>query len=487
MAYRRGENLEQMTLFPQTLDEYVPTDHPVRAYVAFVDTLDFDELGIKIEDSKVGNSEYYPKTMLTLLLYGYSYGIKSSRKLERAVHDNISFVWLMKKLTPDHKTISEFRRRNKAAIKNTIKLCARLCLKLDLIEGNILFIDGTKMRANAGRRRNYTVEWYKEQEKELDSRIDKLLKECEDIDQAEAGAGSMVKMRKDLAAAGRLKEEVRKAVEEIKNAGAKTVNGKDRTINLTDPDSRLMKSVQGSHASYNVQNVVDDKHGLIVTTEATSDASDVKQFARQVEQAEETLEKQCNVASGDSGYANTEELEKVYEKGTQVVVPSRRQAKRTPAKQFDKSEFKYDSESNSYSCPEGERLIYSGKKAKGSKLVYRITNKDICHSCKHYGICTESKKGRKIIRLAKEKTKEKIERFYETPEAQEIYSRRKERAEHPFGHIKRNLGLTNFSLRGRLGAQAEISICATCFNVVRMITIFGGVAGFIERMKQQIV
>ncbi|MBM2835634.1 MAG: Transposase domain protein [Candidatus Brocadiaceae bacterium] len=108
-------------------------------------------------------------------------------------------------------------------------------------------------------------------------------------------------------------------------------------------------------------------------------------------------------------------------------------------------------------------------------MAYRIPDADICKKCRHYGECTNSQSGRKIVRLLQEEIKEKLERHYEQPESQEIYARRKARVEHPFGHIKRNLGITNFLLRGRESAQAEISIGATCFNIARMITLFGGV------------
>ena len=124
MAYRYGDDRNQMILFPESLDQYVLEDHPVRAYDAFVHALDFRLLGIDIDNCKVGNSQYDPHLMLKLLLYGYSYGIKSSRKLERELHNNLSFIWLMKNLKPDHKTIAEFRRNNKTALKNALKLCA---------------------------------------------------------------------------------------------------------------------------------------------------------------------------------------------------------------------------------------------------------------------------------------------------------------------------------------------------------------------------
>lgn len=108
MAYRRGDRY-QMMILPRSIEDYVAKDDPVRAYDAFVEKVDLEELGITINDAKVGNPQYDPRAMVKLLLYGYSYGIKSSRKLERECHHNMSFIWLMGGLKPDHKTIAEFR------------------------------------------------------------------------------------------------------------------------------------------------------------------------------------------------------------------------------------------------------------------------------------------------------------------------------------------------------------------------------------------
>ena len=155
MAYRYG-NREQMTLFPQSIEEYVESDAPVRAYDAFVESLDFEELGIEVDPDKVGNPQYDPKSMLKLLIYGYSYGTRGSRKLERETHYNLSFIWLMGGLKPDHKTISEFRRKNKRTLKKVLRQCARLCIKLGIIEGNTLFVDSTKIRANASIKNSWT-------------------------------------------------------------------------------------------------------------------------------------------------------------------------------------------------------------------------------------------------------------------------------------------------------------------------------------------
>ncbi len=473
MAYRCGDRF-QLGLFPRSIEDYVAANDPVRAYDAFVDTLDFTALGIKLDPNQVGNSEYDPKTMLKLFVYGYSYGTQSCRKLERATHHNVSFIWLMGGLKPDYKTIAEFRRNNKKALTKVLRQCARMCLKLDLIAGNVLFVDGTKIRANAARAQTHDQAYYEQHLSEIDRRIEELVEECEKIDEMEEGQKSWVEMEDELTQKRQLKERVQDALKTIKEMG------RDK-INLTDPDCAIMSSIQGSHASYNVQTVVDDKHGLIVHAEAISETSDVNQFANQIDQANEVLEKPCEVACADAGYADTEELQKIDAKGIKVVVPSQRQALHKEEGPFSKSHFRYDPEQDCYWCPEGHRLSYVGTDKDNGKRHYQITSGKICRGCIHYGKCTEAKKGRKVIRLPLEEVKERLEAQYEEASSLEIYARRKTRAEHPFGHIKGNLKTDGFSLRGQMGVNAETSLLATCFNLVRMITIFG-VSGLIERL-----
>lgn len=474
MAYRYG-NREQVSMFPASIDEYVPMDSPVRAYDEFVEVLNFPQLGIDLNCRKVGNSEYDPKAMLKLLLYGYSYGVKSSRKLEREVNNNLTFIWLMGGLKPDHKTISEFRRRNKKPLKKVLKQCARLSIDLDLIAGNVLFVDGTKIRANASRGNSHGKKYYEDQLSKLDSRIDELLNECDAVDRDESDLGSFVKMDKDLADAKKLKEKINKFLDKLNEENRKQ-------INMTDSDCSLMHSVQGSHASYNVQSVVDDKNGLIVHADAVSESSDYNQFSSQIDQANDVLDEKCEIACADAGYADTDDLKKIDTQKIKVIVPSQRQALHKEEKAFSKREFTYDKQKNCYYCPEGHELRYDGIDKERGKLSYLIGDKKLCFSCKHYGKCTTSKKGRKVTRLIDEELKEKLEAQYEEESSQKVYLRRKSRVEHPFGHIKRNLRTDSFLLRGRSGVQAETSLLATCFNIARMITILG-VGGMIEKLS----
>jgi len=473
MAYRHGDR-RQSILFPQSIDEYIPEEAPVRAYDAFVDSLDFDELGIDLDAHKVGCPPYDPKSMLKLLVYGYSYGIRSSRKLEREAHYNLSFIWLVGGLKPDHKTIAEFRRKNKSALQKVLKQCARLCIELKLIEGNTLFVDGSKVRANASINSSWTKQKSLKRLEKIDGRIAEILSECESVDQAERDNSSMVRMKKELSE----KETLKAKVVDILNK----LDAEDKkSLNTTDKDCAKMHGRQGSHAGYNVQSVVDEKHGLIISSDVVNENNDLHQFADQIEQAHETLGKKCDIACADAGYADVNELEKIDSQGIKVIVPSAKQAEKVKRSHpFDKSNFKYDADNDCYICPAGEVLPYRRTEPKKRRKVYRIRC-SVCKQCRHFGVCTKGLIGRKVTRLLKEELKAKLEAQYKQPDSQKIYELRKQKVELPFGHIKRNLKVDSFLLRGLNGVRAETSLLASCFNIARMISIMS-VSGLIAKL-----
>ena len=467
MAYRYG-NRNQIRLLPESMEDYVTPDDPVRAYDAFIGALDFRDLGITLDANKVGNSEYHPHAMLKLLVYGYSYGIRSSRKLERACHHNLSFIWLTSGLMPDHKTIAEFRRKNKESLANVLKQCAKICIKLNLIEGNTLFVDGTKIRANASINKTWTRKKAQKALKHIDERISDILTQCDVIDEAEQG--SLVTMDEELKDQKTLKAKIKGILQEIKEEGS---------FNTTDPECTSIKKGKNFYAGFNFQSTVDKKKGLILSVDVVSETNDLNQFATQINQANEILGKKCETAVADCGYASTDELEKIDNQGIKVIVPSQRQVTKKEPSLFAKERFiyKYDY----YLCPQGHKLT-PYRLNKGNNRVYKIADKKICLSCPHYGICTKSPTGRTISRLLKEETRQRLEAQYDEPSSQEIYKLRKEKVELPFGHIKHNLKFDYFLLRGQKGAKAEASIIGTCFNLVRMITLLG-VPGLVKELK----
>jgi len=470
MAYRYGERRQQM-LFPPSLEEYVSPEAPVRAYDAFVDALDLAQLGLNVQENQVGPPSYDPQAMLKLLIYGYSYGVRSSRKLERECHYNVAFMWLTGGLKPDHKTIAEFRHQNKKALIQVLRQCARLCMKLDLIEGNTLFVDGTKMRANASIKNSWTTERCQRHLAKIDRRIQEILSECEAVDREEQEKASLVKMKEELCNQEALRSKVHQILHELQ-AESKI------STNTTDPDCKPMHSVQGSHAAYNVQSVVDEKHGLIAHSDVVNQNTDVHQFAEQIEQAQEALAKKCQNACADAGYACVDELEKIDEQGIHVVVPSQKQALKNKTEgPFDKSRFTYDSVNDCYLCPQGEVLSYSYTNTVKQAKVYRGGSD--CRECRYFGKCTKQPRGRGITRSLKVELQQKLESQYKQPESQKIYALRKQKVELPFGHIKRNLKMDGFLLRGLEGVKAEASVLSSCFNIARMISLIG-VSGLIS-------
>lgn len=477
----RTPNRFQRSLLPPAVEDYVLSNDPVRFYDAFVESLNLEELGIVTSQNKLGTPEYDPKTMIKILLYSYSYGFRSCRKIERALHHNLSFRWLAGDIKPNFRTIARFRKENADVITQFLKKTGRVCLKLNLIEGNVLFADGTKIRANASIDQSFTAEKLEKKLAALDKKIDDLMQKIETIDEIEATKSSLVEMHKELGTKEKLKEKISQALADINKSGKKR-------INLTDKDSLNFKSRQGAHAGYNAQVVTDEKHGLIVHAQTAEQNTDIGLLNEVIEQANQNLGEKhdCQTACADSGYYKVDDLKALGDKGIEVIVPSQRQACHQPQpKSFTKEAFIYDEKSNTYTCPAGHQLDRIHYQASKKADVYRIKGKSPCPECIFFGQCTSSPQGRTINRMKNEVYKQQCTAVYASPAGQRTYKRRKEVAELPFGYIKRTLNGGHFLVKGVKAVNAELSLMASCFNIRRLITILGGVEEAISFFKTQ--
>jgi transposase len=470
MAFRQSQR-NQQTFLPPSIEEYVAPDHPVRAYDAFVNALDGPSLGLEADPHQVGCPPYAPTTMLKILVYAYSYGIRSSRKIERALHENLSFIWLAGGLQPDFKTIARFRRQHRPALRQVLRDCARLCLKLGVIAGNTLFVDGSKFRANAGNNQSWTAAQCEEHLRQIDARIEEILHECERVDTQEAQEPSLVHLQEELAQQRGRQERIATALQQLQKEDLARVN-------LTDPDCAQMRGRQGTHASYNGQMVVDEQHGLILQADVVGDQNDRQQFAPQIAAAAETTGKTPAVAGADNGYYSGEQLEPMTAVATQVLVPARQPA--APSEPFAKGRFTYVPQENVYVCPAGQRLPCRQTCAARHRHEYQMDSR-LCGACAHYHECTRGRHGRRIVRYFNEDLRDQLRQQFELPASREVYRRRKETAELPFGHLKRNLGAGQFLLRGLAGVRAEMSLLASCFNVARLIGLWG-VVGLVAKL-----
>ena len=180
MGYKKGINRNQKVLFPESLDDYIEESNAVRFIDSFVDSLDMKKLGFKYALPKAtGRPPYDPADMLKLYIYGYLNKIRSSRNLERETHRNIEVMWLLRKLTPDFKTISDFRKDNKKAIKTVSKMFILLCKKMDLFGKELIAIDGSKFKAVNSKKRNFNKKNLTERINNIDKSIDEYLSELE--------------------------------------------------------------------------------------------------------------------------------------------------------------------------------------------------------------------------------------------------------------------------------------------------------------------
>ena len=191
-------------------------------------------------------------------------------------------------------------------------------------------------------------------------------------------------MKKELAD----NEKLRAKVVDILN----TLKTEDKkSINSTDPDCTKIHGRQGSHAGYNAQTVVDEKHGLIANAMWSTRITTFISLPSRLNRRQQTLEKKAQAACADSGYSDIDELEKVDNQGIKVVVPSIRQASDKEPGPFDKSNFKYDGESDSYICPTGKILRYRRTNIdKNAKNIGRMCG--VCQKCPNFGLCTKCRR-----------------------------------------------------------------------------------------------
>lgn len=190
MSYKQGINRDQVTLLPKTVEEYVTDNNQVRFIEVFIENLNLKKLGFSYSGRENQKSKdqpsYDPADMLKLYVYGYLNKIRSSRNLEKECHRNLELMWLMRNLTPDFKTIADFRKDNTKGIRKVFKEFVVLCKNLDLFGGELVAIDGSKFKAVNSRKRNFNRKKIEKMLVELDEAIEKYMTELEENDRKEA-------------------------------------------------------------------------------------------------------------------------------------------------------------------------------------------------------------------------------------------------------------------------------------------------------------
>src|SRR5882724_2783495 len=462
MGYVAGESRDQVVMFPAVMDDYVSAENPVRFVEAFVNQLDLCGLGFsKAEPEELGRPAYDPRDLLKLYIYGYVNEVRSSRKLERETKRNVELMWLMRKLTPDHKTIANFRKDNHKALPQVFRQFTRLCRELDLYGRELVGIDGSKFRAVNGRDRNFTAAKLNKRLQWIEEKIEKYLRALEE--------GDAVESQEQELSGKELQEKIAQLqARQVAYEGLKQqlAESGEKQVSLTDGEARLMKSRQGHHVSYNVQIAVDDKHKLVADFAVTNEENDLHCLARMAQGAKQELAVEQLQVCADRGYYNTAQIKECEAANIEVYMERRRPKQIEGI--FPLKMFAYDESKDVYECPAGKCLSFRVlDKAKQVRCYWT----EACHGCPLKSQCTTGKGPRKIKRpVAQDAAERMLERVAQKPE---LLAVRKELVEHPFGTIKRWMNQDHFLMRGQEKVTAESSLTFLAYNLKRAISVLG--------------
>ena len=464
MGYVEGKDRNQTEII--ALDDMVSSTCIARIIDRFVETVDLVQLGFTHAIPKqTGRPSYSPSPMTKLYLYGYEEDIRSARKMEKETYRNIEVMWLVDGITPDFKTISEFRRNNLRPLQKLFREFMKLCRSWDLIGGELIAVDGTKIKASNNKKMNFSRKKLDARLAHIDEQIEKYFNEMEETDRREDAA-----VPDDLISLMERKDLYESYLAKLDESG-------ENELSIVDPDARLMGNNRGGvDMAYNVQSAVDAKYDLIVEYDVSTNPSDQNQLGSMVKKVKRRFKLKRFTVVADKGYYNGEDLQRVKKYKVKAIVAKQKPSnpKEQPA-EFHTERFIYDPESDTYTCPMGKILAPHGQKSKRRNYY----NKESCADCPHRNQCISGKRPYRTV------TRGEYSKIYEetdkrTQENMAIYKRRQQIVEHPFGTIKHTMRGNYFLLRTRRKVRTEVALLFLGYNIKRVINILG----FEEIMKR---
>jgi len=478
MQFIQGQPRQQ-TYFA-TLEDQVAADNAVRLIDAFIDKLDLAQLGFtKTIPNSEGRPPYAPQVLLKLYLYGYLNKIRSSRKLERECSRNIELQWLLQNLQPNYHTIADFRKLHAVALQLMFRLYVQFLDEADLLGKTTIAVDGSKFKAVNSKKNNYSQKKIDKHRQFIKDKAEKYLQELDELDNQE-----QTKSKDDLDIK---RENIKQGLEKLKERAIKydTLQQQlndttDKQISTTDSDSRsilITKSIV--EVAYNVQNAVDDKHNLVVQTQATN-TNDGKALYKASTQAKANLQLKIEdtlMVLADKGYHTGAELQHCQQQNMITHVAYKEQpGVKHIATEFLAESFAYDKATDSYRCPAGATLTSLGtwhnKKGEANETSFRFKTyrTDGCKTCALKSQCTKLNK--RIIQRSEYQDAVDINdnNIKQNPH---YYKRRQAIVEHPFGTIKRHFGFTHTLLKGLQKVNGEMNLIMFCYNFLRTKNILG--------------
>jgi len=479
MAYIQSYK-DQSWLLPPSIEDLIPEDHICYLVEGLVESMDFQAFDIKYAGA--GHPAYHPRVLLKILVMGVMDRVRSSRRLAKNARENIVYIYLSEKLTPDFRTISDFRKDNPELIKETFRYTVELGKQEGLLDLSHLSTDGSKIKANASNKRVLTgeelefllrfideelEEWAKQDTKENEMfgglrGFDQLPgKSKKAVQKAAQYYVRKLKERGDIFKE-EIKDKLERAQDESRESGSKQTS-------ITDPGSRFIKNGKGRiELSYNAQITVDNR-GFILSSDVCQDATDTEQLKPQVLQVEENVGPLFEgVAwSFDAGYFESTNIKFLLDRKIDGYIPENKNKSVNP---YDKSRFRYDTERGEYICPEKKRLGFLGEHFdKQKNKAIRVYQGEGCAGCKVQSNCTQRKDGIRYIKDFPYKAERSNMRDkMKTPGAKKFYALRSRTVEPVFGDIKENKGLHSFLTRGLEGVKIEFNLACIASNLKKI-------------------
>jgi transposase len=467
MNWITGTDRHQTQLLPAALEDYVTPENPVRFLDAFVARLDLRAAGFrfpKADPRGRGRPAYPPAELLKLYLYGYLHQLRSSRRLEAECARNLEVIWLVRQLRPDFKTIADFRKDNAAAFKAVVREFTRLCRHLDLFGGQLLAIDGTKIKASNAADRNWSQRQLEKHQAQLEAQLDEYLRALEtaDAQDAPAAAPSATELQEKMARLAERHSQIQERLQTLAQTG-------ESQLSATDPDSRGMKSAHGHIVGYNVQGSVDAKHHLLVTVAATNAVVDQGQLATVAQAAKAELELPQADVVADGGYFKSEAIKACQEMGLEAHLPAVENSPSERAGLYGKADFRYDAQNDVYHCPNGSELRRRRQMEDKGRVLFHYDHPEACAGCPLKGRCTKAAY-RTVSRWEHEAVLERMAAAVAA--APEKLAARKTLIEHPWGTLKWLLP-GGFLVRGQVQVSAEVSLAHFGYNLKRALAVVG--------------
>jgi len=457
----------QGLLLPPSLEEFIPDDHEARIINEVVDAVNLSPLLTKYEGG--GAPAYHPGMMLKVIIYAYSRNIYSSRSIAQGLKTDTAFMFLSGLQSPDFRTICLFRVEHADVLPALFVEVVRLCASLGMVGLGHIAFDGTKLKANASVKQTRDREGLEKEIERIKGQMRQMIESSAKIDELEDllhpdGDGS------EIATELRKKEYRLKKLQEAKEVLERE---KLEKVNVTEPDSRLMKDSRGViQPSHNGQIAVDDKDQVIVAADVSQNATDHAEFEPMVEQVEWNLRALPDKGTADAGYSSYDNLEYAERKKLDMYMPDNfmeaLDEKEEGEKRYHKSNFRYDEARDAYICPEGKELKRWAEQKREGKSLLIVYRGESCRECPVRERCTRGE-ARTVSRDGREPLMEAMRQKLRTEEGKQIYKKRGYTVEPVFGEIKWDGRKLSMDLRGSVKVRGEFSLLCLVHNVKKIV------------------